>query len=374
MRDLKVIVALVFMAGSLAAQSISKSQAADVRTYLSRLAGFGYSGVVLVARDGEVVVEDGQGFADRKNKVPFRADTIYDIGSVTKQFTAAAIVALEADGKLNVGDPISKYFPDIPEDKRAITIHHLLTHSAGLESDFGDGDYEKVTRAEAVRRATQSKLRFTPGERYAYSNAGYSLLAAIVEIVSGKTYDAFLRERFFVRAGMSSTGYFPTGEQTRRVARGYRDGEEWGVGADRAAATGGDFWNLIGNGGVHSTAADMQRWMAALEAGKLLPRDSVEKLFKPHVQITANYRGSNAPLFYGYGWNVWKQPNGKTVIFHLGGNSIFNAAFDITAKIARSWSTDPTFPSFTTRITLCRPSRKSWPEEGPSKCRRRWRS
>lgn len=329
MKWLLAMIALLVLAGVAGSQSKAKSKnpvAEDIRTYMSRLEGFGFSGALLVAKDGKVLVESEQGLADRVRKIPVKADTLFDVGSVTKQFTSAAIMALESDGKLSVDNHISKYFANTPEDKRSVTIHHLLTHSAGLEMDFGDGDYEKVSRDEIVRRAMQSRLRSAPGERYAYSNAGYSLLAAIVEIVSAKKFDTFLRERLFAPAGMTSTGYSFPKEQVHKFARGYRDGEDWGVGAEKSSATGGEFWNLIGNGGVHSTVGDMKRWMAALEAGKVLPKESVEKFFRPHVQITANYRRSNTPLHYGYGWNVWEQPNGKTLIFHLGGNGVFNAA------------------------------------------------
>ncbi|HLA95343.1 MAG TPA: serine hydrolase domain-containing protein [Pyrinomonadaceae bacterium] len=329
MKWLLAMIALLVLAGVAVSQSKAKSKnpmAEDIRTYMSRIEGFGFSGALLVAKDGKVLVESELGLADRVRKIPVKVDTLFDVGSVTKQFTAAAIMALESDGKLSVDNHISKYFANTPEDKRSITIHHLLTHSAGLEMDFGDGDYEKVSRDEIVRRAMQSPLRSGPGERYAYSNAGYSLLAAIVEIVSAKKFDTFLRERLFAPAGMTSAGYSFSKEQVHKFARGYRDGEDWGVGAEKSSATGGEFWNLIGNGGVHSTVGDMNRWMAALEAGKVLPKESVEKLFSPHVQVTANYRRSNTPLHYGYGWNVWKQPNGKTLIFHLGGNGVFNAA------------------------------------------------
>ncbi|HEX8282637.1 MAG TPA: serine hydrolase domain-containing protein [Pyrinomonadaceae bacterium] len=318
-----------FLAGVAAPGSARQLNDGDlarrVRAYLTRLEGFGFSGAALVAKDGKVLVETAHGLADRQKKTSVRADTIFDIGSVTKQFTAAAILLLESEGKLNVTDPVSKYLKNVPEDKAGITIHHLLTHTSGLEMGFG-GDYEKVSRDALVGHAMSSKLRSPPGERHAYSNAGYSLLAAIVEIVSGQSYEAFLRERLFRPAGMTSSGYFFPKEAAGRLARGYQGGEDWGVGAERAAATVGEFWNLIGNGGVHSTVGDMYRWMVALTQGKVLNREALEKLFRPHVLVYADYRNSKSPLHYAYGWYVWKQPSGKTMIFHLGGNGVFNAA------------------------------------------------
>lgn len=303
----------------------AKDLPGQIRTYLSRLEGFGFSGAALVAKDGKVLVESAHGLADRERKTPVRTDTIFDTGSITKQFTAAAILALESDGKLRVSDSISKYFKDVPQDKAGITIHHLLTHTSGLAMGFG-GDYQKVTRDEIVRNALASKLQSPPGERHAYSNAGYSLLAAIVEIVSGHRYDTFLRERLFRPAGMTSSGYFLLPKQMEgRLARGYREGEDMKF-AESAAATGGEMWNLIGNGGVLSTVGDLYKWMMALEQGKVLAKEARQKFFHPHVVVYAEYGRSKTPLHYAYGWYVWKQPSGKTLVWHLGGNGTTNAA------------------------------------------------
>jgi CubicO group peptidase (beta-lactamase class C family) len=329
----RAIMAAVLMASllvsSMAQESArrvdSKALPGLIRTYLSQLEGFGFSGAALVAKDGKIIVQSAHGLADKQKKIPVRADTIFDIGSVTKQFTAAAILVLESDGKLRVTDPIAKYLKAVPEEKAGITIHHLLTHTSGLVMGFGR-DYEKVSREEIVRRAMASGLQSPPGQRHAYSNAGFSLLAAIVETVSGQSYEMFLRERLFRPAGMTSTGYFFTEQIAERMARGYEDGENWGIGAEKAAATSGDFWNLIGNGGVHSTVGDLYKWMTALEQGKVLTKEARQKLFQPHVVVYANYRNSNSTLYYAYGWYVWKQPSGKTLIFHLGGNGVFNAA------------------------------------------------
>jgi CubicO group peptidase (beta-lactamase class C family) len=296
----------------------------QIRNYLSLLEGFGFSGSMLVAKDGKVLVESAYGLADKQKNIAFRTETIFDIGSVSKQFTAAAVLILESDGKLSVADPISKYLKGVPDNKAGITIHQLLTHTSGLAMDFG-GDYEKVTRDMIVERAMASELRSPPGQRHAYSNAGYSLLAAIVEIASGENFENFLRRRVFRPAGMTSSGYFFTESMTSRLARGYKNGEDWGIGVDKAAATGGDFWNLIGNGGIHSTVGDMYKWVHALGQGKVLTSEALAKFFGPHVLVNANYLRSNSPLYYAYGWYVWKRPK-KTLIFHLGGNGVFNAA------------------------------------------------
>jgi CubicO group peptidase (beta-lactamase class C family) len=292
---------------------------------LKRLEGFGFAGAVLVARDGNVLVQSPHGLADQATKRPWAADTIFDVGSCTKQFTATAILALEADGKLLVSDPIGKHLPGVPADKAAITIHHLLTHTAGLQSEFG-GDYDVVSRDALVTRVLEPPLLTAPGERHAYSNSGYSLLAAILEHVSGETIDRYLRERRLRRAGMTSSGYRLSPTELTRVAVGYRDGTNADL-LEQAEATKGQMWNLIGNGGFYSTITDLHRWLLALQTDGVSPESSRQKLFSPHALVSSNYFGS--PLYYGYGWYVWRKSSGKTLIWQLGGNGITNTGLRI---------------------------------------------
>lgn len=293
-----------------------------ISAYLARLEGFGFSGAVLVARNGSVLVQSPHGFADQTTKRRWQPDTIFDMGSCTKQFTAAAILALETDSKLKISDSIGEHLSGVPANKAGITIHHLLTHTAGLQSEFG-GDYDVISRDALVARAMEAPLLRAPGERHAYSNVGYSLLAVIVERASGETIDRFLRERLFRRAGIASIGYRLSPAELGRVARGYRAGEDAHL-LERAEATKGEMWNLIGNGGLYSTITDLHRWFLALQSEVVLPASSRRKLFHPHVLVASNYSGS--PLSYGYGWYVWKQSSGKTLIWHLGGNGITNTA------------------------------------------------
>ena len=190
-----------------------------------------FRGNLLVARRGVILFCKGYGKSDREDGVPYDRSTVFSIGSITKQFTAAAILKLEMQGKLHVEDTLSKHLPGVPEDKRAITLHHLLTHTSGLESDFA-GDFEPVGRDEYVRRILASKLRSKPGEIWFYANSGYSLLGAIVELVSGKPYEQFLRENLFLPAGMKETGYRLPHWDLRRIAVGYKDGKRRGRLAD----------------------------------------------------------------------------------------------------------------------------------------------
>lgn len=282
----------------------------------------GFSGVLFVAKDGQIVLEKGYGLADRENKTPYSADTIFDIGSITKQFTGAAILKLEMQGKLAASDKISKYFKGVPADKTDITLHHLLTHSAGLIDVLGK-DYDKLSRDEMIKGALASKLQTAPGAKYEYSNLGYSLLAAIIEIVTAKSYEKFLHDNLFEPAGMKQTGYVIPKRKPENLAVGYaKDGSRWGTPLDKAWDADGPYWNLRGNGGILSTSGDLYKWHLALEGEKVLSKAAKEKYFAPHIK-----EQPEAVSFYGYGWVTQKTPRGTKVVWHNGGNPYFFADF-----------------------------------------------
>lgn len=303
-----------------AAQTLSQAEK-RVDEYLTRAAAFGFSGAVLVARDGEIVLHAGYGEADREADLPVTPETVFDIGSITKQFTAAAILTLEEAGALRVGDPITRFFEDVPEEKRRITIHHLLTHSSGLKGDFGR-DYDRMPRDSLVRLALDSELLWAPGSRYRYSNAGYSLLGAIVEKLSGQFYEQYLREALFEPAGLQRTGYRVPDWSAERIAVGYRAGERWGTPLDHTWAEDGPWWNLRANGGLLSTVGDLYRWHRVLEMDAVLSAASKEKMFTPHVPES---EGSDS--HYGYGWAITPTVRGTRLIWHNGGNGYFFADF-----------------------------------------------
>lgn len=226
--------------------------AARLDEHARRLTPFGFSGSLLIAKDGEVVLSSGYGMADREAGVPVTAETVFDIGSITKQFTAAAILRLEMEGRLSVTDPVTRWFDGVPEDKRTMTLHHLLTHSAGLRGDFG-GDYDVAERDSLAGVILQSELLWAPGTRYEYSNAGYSLLGMVVEKASGMGYEAYLRDKLWAPAGMTRTGYRGVRWNLAELAVGYAaDGRRNGTPVDQRWAPDGPWWNLRANGGVLS--------------------------------------------------------------------------------------------------------------------------
>jgi CubicO group peptidase (beta-lactamase class C family) len=284
------------------------------------LADAGFRGAVLVSKGGAVVLRKGYGMADRENAIAWAPDAVFSVGSITKQFTADAILKLEAQGKVRVEDAIVRFFPDAPPDKRAITIHQLLTHTAGLESDFA-GDYEAVGRDEYAARILASKLRSAPGSTFFYSNAGYSLLGAIVERASGKPYETYLSESLFLPAGMRETGYRLPKWDPRRIPVGYVNGSRWGRITEKPWAPDGPYWALRANGGIHSTLDDLLRWHVALARDAVLPAAETRKLYGRHVREGAS--GS----YYGYGWAVSDAPGGGTLVQHNGGNRAYYADF-----------------------------------------------
>jgi CubicO group peptidase (beta-lactamase class C family) len=287
--------------------------------YMTRLEALGYSGGLAVVKGGETVLLKGYGRRDRARGVPMGPDAVFNLGSITKPFTAAAVLRLQEAGKLRTTDPVSRFLAGVPGDKAGMTLEHLLTHSSGLESDFSPTDYEPTTREEYVRRALASRLLIPPGQGYAYSNAGYSLLAAIVEQETGKDYEAALGELVLRPAGLVETGYKAPRWDPARVAHGYEDGEDWGTILARIEDPAAPFWALRGNGGLHTTLADMVRWDEALRGDALFSAAARESWFRPRVA-----EGPGAPSHYAFGWAVEQTPHG-TLVQHNGGNGIYVA-------------------------------------------------
>lgn len=292
--------------------------------YLTRLESLGISGAYLVRKDGEQILAKGYGLADQASGEPYTRGTVSTVGSITKQFTGAAILKLETEGRLSVKDKIGKYFDDVPKDKRAITIHHLLTHTSGLRGSYAD-DFSPVTTEKFLERAMKNRLKFEVGERHYYSNAGYSLLGMIIEKVTGGSYEEYLRKAFFDPLGMDDTGYLLPEWGEGEVAVGYEDGERWGSIRDHRWAADGPYWGLRANGGILSTVDDLYTWHLALKNDVALPADARKRLFTRYVPENPN--DENPTWFYGYGWAVATTERDTTLISHNGGNGIFFADF-----------------------------------------------
>jgi CubicO group peptidase (beta-lactamase class C family) len=290
-----------------------------IDTYLDRHVPFGFSGAMLVAQKGKVLLRRGYGLADRERELPFTGDTVFYIGSITKQFTAAAILKLEMQGKLKVTDTLDTFFPQAPPDKAGITIHQLLTHTSGLNGS--DDIYgAPKERDEQVDRVLKTKMAAEPGKTFIYSNPGFNLLGAIVEIASGQNYEEYLHQNLFQPAGMMFTGYRIPKWSKRSVAHGYVGEIEKGSPLDRPWLPDGPSWAIRGAGGMLSTVGDLYRWHRALKNDNILSAEARLKMLSPQVKESAD-------ASYGYGWLIHKTPRSTTVIEHNGSDGIFYADF-----------------------------------------------
>ncbi|NNE76039.1 MAG: beta-lactamase family protein [Pricia sp.] len=279
----------------------------SVDTYLARTAPFGFSGAVLVANNGEVVLNKGYGFADRTQKIENKPNFVFSTGSLTKQFTAAAIMKLEMMEKLHTDDNLSDYFENLPEDKKNITLRHLLTHTSGLPIALSSDDFKAITRNEYLNEALNAELQFEPGNDFSYSNVGFTLLAMIIEDTSGLSYEEFLHKYFFEPTGMSQTGYKLPKWNTKNFVHIYNGQKDNGTSAMLTAPT----WHLIGNGGILSTTHDMYKWVKALSGTTILSKKAKEKMFTPFKND------------YGFGWDVL---DGGNLRQHNGGSTLGNGA------------------------------------------------
>jgi CubicO group peptidase (beta-lactamase class C family) len=330
----RVLVLVAVLAGALACSPAPASQPPPdpVGDYLARTLPDGFGGTVLAGRDGDVTYCEGFGEADHDAGTKATCDTVYDVMSITKQFTAAAILELEVTGELRVSDPISAYLGPVPADKQGITLHHLLSHTSGLVEGIGD-DYDVISREDMLAGALASRLTSTPGEEFQYSNLGYSILAAVVEKVSGLGYEQFLAQRLFGPAGMRDTGYVLPRWDPKRIAVEYDEtGTSQGRPNEHPWAADGPHWNLRGNGGMLSTARDMFRWHRALTDGTVLSAAARKELFTPRVKIPGT------DMMYAYGWAIREVPSG-TVAWHTGGNdwSLAHFAMDLPDGAATYW-------------------------------------
>jgi CubicO group peptidase (beta-lactamase class C family) len=191
---------------------------------------------------------------------------------------------------------------------------------SSIES-LGD-DYKRVTRDEFVAKAVASKLRSVPGKSYHYSNVGYSLLGAIIELVAGQTYERYLHDNLFKPGGMLKTGYVIPKWGRDELAHGYQRNKDWGTPIDHPWAADGPYWHLRANGGILSTAGDLYRWHRALIDEKILSEEAKTKFQTLHIK-----EGLLSSNHYGYGWPIGKTPRGKRVIEHNGSNMVFFADF-----------------------------------------------
>jgi len=268
---------------------------------------------VLVSKDGKVVYEKGFGYADIKTKKPVTKDTKFRIGSVTKQFTAAAILKLQEKGLLSVNDKLSKYIPDFPRGNE-VTIHHLLTHTSGIHSYTGKPEFinrvtQTISEDSLISFFKYDAYDFNPGENFMYNNSGYFLLGYIIGKVSGMPYGEYLKKTFFDPLEMKNTGLHYAGIKLENEAHGYatnngkyEEALNWDMSWAGAA------------GALYSTLEDLDKWNNALYSGKVLSESSM----KSALTVVQLKNGAKPQMNYGYGL-ITGNYRGLDIIQHSGG-------------------------------------------------------
>jgi CubicO group peptidase (beta-lactamase class C family) len=282
----------------------------------------GVSAIVAVSDDGGPIVVREFG-ALKDDGIP-AGSTQVDIGSITKTVTGVMVLKLIEQGKVRLDETLAEIFPNVPADKAAITVHHLLTHSAGFVDAVGD-DAERLNREDFLHRAFGSPLVSPPGERYHYSNVGFAILAAIVEDRSGKSYDAYLQEDVLRGTGLENIGYMSVYDDERSLRARASSAPEFPSSKGQTimeANWGGHepLWNLIGNGGLVSTAEEFIRFRQLVTAARIVPAELVELSQVKH--IPEDEAGTS---YYGYGLVVQDDPEVGRIYWHNGGNGIFSA-------------------------------------------------
>ena len=263
---------------------------------------------VLVRKDGAVVLSGGYGLANLEHDVKVTPKTVFQSGSVGKQFTAMAVMILAEEGKLSLGDPVSKYLK-VPSSWSEMTLRHLLTHTSGL------GDYpdkfslqKDHSEDELLKMVTAQDLDFEPGERWGYSNLGYVTLGLIIHKVTGKFYGDFLQERIFKKLGMNNTRIISEADIIPNRAAGYQlvkgelKNQEW------VAPT----TNTTAGGSLYFTIEDMAKWDEALDKKMFLSAEGYKEMWTP-AELNDGSRAS-----YGFGWNIEKNALGHRLIEHDG--------------------------------------------------------
>jgi CubicO group peptidase (beta-lactamase class C family) len=304
--SLLILTAFIGLTWSCAFQGQDETESEEVPRRLGQLLStyeqYGFSGSVLVSTGGQVVFARGYGFANRESGERNTAETRFDFASIAKTFTGAAVLSLEAEGLLSVNDRLEKHLGPFPEQKSTATIRHLATHTGGLAHRSKSVLEYGQDRETYVQSMKDAPFESVPGSSYRYSNAGTSLLAAVVEEVAGKPFEVVVRERLFRPAGLTSTGFYTEFEPgSPGLARGYLDETVTPAPPEYDEWT----WGAVGATGIVSTVGDIHTWFDVLYAGEILPREQAAKVFDPEETEA-------------FGWHMETNEQGRTFI-HKGG-------------------------------------------------------
>ncbi|MHB1048650.1 MAG: serine hydrolase [Bacteroidota bacterium] len=325
-RAVSIILFILTVAATIIASSQVKTETLDdlINGFVKQQQ---FNGSVLVAHNGKAVLQKGYGYANFELRSPNEADTKFRLASVTKQFTAMAVLQLAERGVLKLEGTISDYLPDYPKETGSkVTIHHLLTHTSGIPSytDFPGFMRQHVRDPyrpqDFIKFFKDSSLLFQPGERFAYNNSAYFLLGVIIEKVTGKPYAQVLADQIFIPLGMKNTGYDVNARLLPKRAAGYQLNGDQLMNAPYI-----DMTIPYAAGSLYSTVEDLFFWDKALYTESLVKKETMNKIFTPYI----NAAGPGVPNYYGYGWFLGKEQIGSSTdsvetIEHGGGIFGFN--------------------------------------------------
>ncbi|HEU0078795.1 MAG TPA: serine hydrolase domain-containing protein, partial [Longimicrobiaceae bacterium] len=276
---------------------------------------------VAILRGDSLVFARGYGVADRERNLPVHPGTLFQLASTTKPFTATAVLMLVEEGRVELDAPAGRYLPWLPAKYAGITIRQLLTHTSGIYPDVRRANVDEMPMEEFRRRLEEQPVSFAPGTRWQYANAGYTLLAAIVESVSGEELGAFLRRRIFQPLGMRTAGYraAATGDTLHAVGYDRVEGR-----LERAPHV----FSGWGNSGIEASVLDLVAWAAALERQELLAPESYRAMYAP-ARLASDEEarfpfGGAAESSYGLGWFL-SSDRGEPLVTHGGAIAGFSS-------------------------------------------------
>ena len=263
-----------------------------------------FNGSVLVVENNQIIYENTFGFADFETEEPLDAEMPFYLASLSKQFTAASIIKLAEEGKLSLDDPLKKYLRMMPKMYDPVKIHHLLTHTGGVPDYINNLEIAEpgLTNMDVYEALIKQKhLTSAPGNKYRYSNSGYVLLAMIIQVASGQTIESYFQQHIFDAFDMNNTFVYTASTANIKRVKGYDAKNKLN---DYSLLT-------VGDGGIYATARDLNKWEQALNSGKFIKKESLEKVYSPVVLTNGRTRR------YGYGWEIGSNSQGK-LVYHSG--------------------------------------------------------
>lgn len=311
MKNLLVLFSLILLTNPLFSQDLSEKADKIIKTEFNEKDGHG--GVFMISKKGKPIYEKAFGVANLELNVEMQTKNVFQIGSMTKQFTAVAVLILEQEGKLNTSDLVSKYIPDYPNGNK-INIHQLLTHTSGIKDFTKTKGLSEIAQKEMTPKMMVDFFKsetadFKPGEKFEYNNSGYVVLGYIIELVSGKTYEDFIKSNIFDKIGMDNSYYATDRKIIKNRAYGYHQ-KSYGY-VNKSVIS---FSVPYASGSLMSTLEDMLKWQNSLNQNLLLNKKEAAKAF-------TKYKLNNGEeIEYGYGWHL-KNINGIPTREH--GGSIF---------------------------------------------------